>query len=137
MEAKRTYDLEERLIEFAVMIANIVQEIRRTRIGNYVAGQITRSGFSPAFNYGEAQAGESRQDFIHKLKIHYSSFDIHYFMLRLTSLLLALLFLVSCNKRDTKPPTDLVTFPLKGDVVKIDKSNNRIIFTHQKNTYYI
>ena len=69
MEAKRTYDLEERLIEFAVMIANIVQEIRRTRIGNYVAGQITRSGFSPAFNYGEAQAGESRQDFIHKLKI--------------------------------------------------------------------
>lgn len=69
MQNQRKYDLEPRLIEFAVLIAGIIEEIPRTRVGNYIAGQITGSGFSPAFNYGEAQAAESRQDFIHKLKI--------------------------------------------------------------------
>jgi four helix bundle protein len=34
-----------------------------------VAGQILRSGTSPAPNYGEARGGESRADFIHKLGI--------------------------------------------------------------------
>jgi four helix bundle protein len=34
-----------------------------------LAGQIIRSGTSPALNYGEAQAAESRKDFIHKMKI--------------------------------------------------------------------
>jgi len=28
-----------------------------------------RSGTSPALNYGEAQSGESRKDFIHKIKL--------------------------------------------------------------------
>jgi four helix bundle protein len=32
-------------------------------------GQLIRSGTSPALNYGEAQSGESRKDFIHKIKI--------------------------------------------------------------------
>ena len=30
---------------------------------------LLRSGTSPALNYGEAQSGESRKDFIHKLQI--------------------------------------------------------------------
>jgi four helix bundle protein len=30
---------------------------------------LLRSGSSPVLNYGEAQAAESRRDFIHKLKI--------------------------------------------------------------------
>ena len=34
-----------------------------------MAGQLVRSGTSPILNYGEAQSAESRQDFIHKLKI--------------------------------------------------------------------
>ncbi len=32
-------------------------------------GQILRSGTSPALNYGEAQASESKADFAHKFKI--------------------------------------------------------------------
>ena len=40
-----------------------------TRIANHVAGQLLRCGTSPAPNYGEAQAAESRGDFIHKMKI--------------------------------------------------------------------
>lgn len=34
-----------------------------------MVGQLLRSGTSPALNYGEAQSGESRRDFIHKIKI--------------------------------------------------------------------
>ena len=63
------YDLEERLINFAVKIIDIVESLPRTRIGNHMAGQLIRSGTSPALNYGEAQSAESRNDFIHKMKI--------------------------------------------------------------------
>jgi len=63
------YDLEERLIDFAVIIADIVEALPNTRLGNYIAGQLVRSGCSPALNYGEAQSAESRNDFIHKMKV--------------------------------------------------------------------
>ena len=63
------YDLEERLIDFAVLISDIIERLPETRLGNYLAGQLVRSGCSPALNYGEAQSAESRNDFIHKMKI--------------------------------------------------------------------
>jgi len=63
------YDLEDRLIDFAVAISKITEQLPESRIGNYLAGQLVRSGCSPALNYGEAQAAESRADFIHKMKI--------------------------------------------------------------------
>lgn len=63
------YDLEERLIDFAVIITDIVEALPNTRLGNYIAGQLVRSGISPSLNYGEAQSAESRNDFIHKMKI--------------------------------------------------------------------
>jgi four helix bundle protein len=63
------YDLEERLIDFAVIISDIIENLPETRLGNYLAGQLVRSGCSPALNYGEAQSAESRNDFIHKMKI--------------------------------------------------------------------
>jgi four helix bundle protein len=62
-------DLEERLIAFAVMIIKIVREMEDSKAGNHLAGQMLRSGTSPALNYGEAQSGESRKDFVHKIKI--------------------------------------------------------------------
>jgi len=62
-------DLEERLINFAVLIVEIVETIPDTKAANHLAGQLLRSGTSPALNYGEAQSGESRRDFIHKIKI--------------------------------------------------------------------
>ncbi len=40
-----------------------------SKAANHLAGQIVRSGTSVALNYGEAQSGESRKDFIHKMKI--------------------------------------------------------------------
>ncbi len=62
-------DLEERLIDFAVLIIEISKLLPNTRIGNHLAGQLVRSGTSPALNYGEAQSAESRKDFIHKIKV--------------------------------------------------------------------
>jgi four helix bundle protein len=63
------YDLEKRLIDFAVRIIDLVETLVNTRAGNHIAGQLLRCGTSPAPNYGEAQSAESRNDFIHKIKI--------------------------------------------------------------------
>lgn len=63
------FDLEDRLVEFSVLIIEIVNETPSTKAGNHISGQIVRSGTSVALNYGEAQSGESRRDFIHKMKV--------------------------------------------------------------------
>src|SRR5437762_14048823 len=63
------YDLEDRLINFAVQICLLTDRFPSTPIARHVSTQITRSGTSPFANYGEAQAAESRQDFVHKLKV--------------------------------------------------------------------
>jgi four helix bundle protein len=63
------FDLENRLIDFSVLIIDIINELPDTKAGNHLAGQLIRSGTHPALNYGEAQSGESRKDFIHKIKI--------------------------------------------------------------------
>lgn len=68
-DKNKKFDLEKRLIEFAVLIIEITENLYTTRAGNHIAGQLVRSGTSPALLYGEAQSAESRNDFIHKLKI--------------------------------------------------------------------
>ena len=66
---KRKFDLEDRLLEFASAIIDLSETLPATRAGNHVAGQMLRSGTAPYPNHGEAEAAESREDFIHKLKI--------------------------------------------------------------------
>ena len=51
------------------MIIEVTESLANTRAGNHLAGQLVRSGISPALQYGEAQSAESRNDFMHKLKI--------------------------------------------------------------------
>jgi len=65
----RIYDLEDRLIEYTCRMIDVTESLPKTRSGNYMAGQLIRSCHSPAFNYSEAQAAESPDDFIHKLKV--------------------------------------------------------------------
>jgi four helix bundle protein len=65
----RKFDLEDRLLEFASAVIDLSESLPDTRAGNHVAGQVLRSGTSPYPNHGEAEAAESRDDFIHKLKI--------------------------------------------------------------------
>lgn len=62
-------DIEERLLEFAVRVGKAIDALPDTRLGGHFAGQLVRSGTSPAPNYAEACAAESKKDFIHKLAI--------------------------------------------------------------------
>ena len=62
-------ELSERLLEFAARIGRVVDALPDTRMGRHVAGQLVRSGTSPAPNYEEGCAAESRADFIHKLSV--------------------------------------------------------------------
>lgn len=62
-------ELEERLIDFAVRIIKLSASLPKTPAGKHIAGQILRSGTSPAPNYGEARGAESHADFIHKFGI--------------------------------------------------------------------
>jgi four helix bundle protein len=65
----RKYDLEERLLAFVAAVIQLSEVLPTSRAGNHVAGQILRSGTSPYPNHGEAESAESREDFIHKLKV--------------------------------------------------------------------
>ena len=62
-------DLSERLLNFAARVGKVVDALPSTRMGRHIAGQLVRCGTSPAPNYEEARAAESRADFVHKLGI--------------------------------------------------------------------
>jgi four helix bundle protein len=65
----KKFDLEDRLIQFSVSIIKLTDKIPGSYSGHHLSNQLTRSGTSPALYYGEAQSAESRNDFIHKMKI--------------------------------------------------------------------
>ena len=69
MGTERQFDLQDRLMSFAVRIIRLTDPMVGTRAANHLAGQLLRSGTSPHLNYGEALAAESRRDFIHKMSI--------------------------------------------------------------------
>ena len=69
--AEPKYDLEERLLEFAVRIIRVAESMKRSPAEIYVADQLLRSGTSPYGHHGEAEGAESRDDFIHKLRVCY------------------------------------------------------------------
>ena len=63
-----SFDLENRLVDFAVRIIRISEALPKSGAGRHLGGQVLRSGTAPAALYGEAQGAESRADFIHKLR---------------------------------------------------------------------
>ena len=69
MSKERKFDLQERLIDYAVRMIKLSEALPDTKVGQHVSSQVLRSGTSPAPNYGEAQSAESPADFIHKLKV--------------------------------------------------------------------
>lgn len=62
-------ELLDRLLTFAAAVGKLADALPETRLGRHIAGQIVRCGTSPAPNYAEACAAESRADFILKLGI--------------------------------------------------------------------
>lgn len=65
----KKFDLHERLIDFAVQIINVTDNVKVTKAGSHLSGQLVHSGTAPSLNYSEAQSAESRNDFIHKMSI--------------------------------------------------------------------
>lgn len=65
MEAKR--DIVERTFEFAVRIVRLGERVPKGSVaGRVLYSQAVRAGTSVGANVEEAQAGESRADFVHK-----------------------------------------------------------------------
>jgi four helix bundle protein len=69
MNENKKYDLEDRLIDFSIAASEIAEALPSTKFDSHISGQMIRSSSSPALNYGEVQSAESRNDFIHKVKI--------------------------------------------------------------------
>ena len=67
--SEKKFDLEERLIDFSVLIVFYIESLPNSKAASHLGGQLLRSGTSPSLNYGEAKAAESRNDFVHKMKI--------------------------------------------------------------------
>jgi four helix bundle protein len=59
----------DRILDFADRVSMVVEALPDTRLGNRIANQLLRSGTSSIGNYEEACAAESKNDFIHKLRI--------------------------------------------------------------------
>ena len=53
-DIQHSFDLEERLLEFAARIIRLADALPNTQTGKHVAGQILRSGTSPMAQHGEA-----------------------------------------------------------------------------------
>jgi four helix bundle protein len=62
-------EMENRLINFAVALYEMSKDLGNSFESTNLANQILRSSTSAALNFGEAQAAESRKDFIHKTSI--------------------------------------------------------------------
>lgn len=63
---ERKYDLEDRLVEFAGKVIDVVNKLPKELAAKHLGGQLVRSGTAPALNYAEAVGAESKADFIHK-----------------------------------------------------------------------
>jgi len=68
MENKK-FDLEDRLVKFACMCLDVCDLLPDTKAGQNLEYQLSKSSTSSALVYGEAQAAESKADFIHKMKV--------------------------------------------------------------------
>ena len=68
MEGARKYDLEDRLVKFVFVVLEVCDLLPNSKAGQNLEHQVSKSGTAPALQYGEVQAAESRNDFIHKMK---------------------------------------------------------------------
>ncbi len=62
-------DIRDRTFRFGVRIVKMSCQLPRTAAGFKLADQLIRSGTSVGANVEEADAAESKKDFIHKMKI--------------------------------------------------------------------
>jgi four helix bundle protein len=59
----------DRVIDFVANVLEVVGDLSPKTIASKLSDQLIRSSTSVGANYEEAQAAESRKDFVHKLQI--------------------------------------------------------------------
>jgi four helix bundle protein len=79
------HNLSGRLMNFAVSIIKMIEQINRDFVGREIARQLIRAWTSAGANYEEACGAESRSDFIHKLQIALKELKETIYWLRLIS----------------------------------------------------
>jgi four helix bundle protein len=62
-------EIEDRTIKFAVSVLKLIDVLPDCKSCNHLCGQLLRSSTATPLIYGEACAGESAQDFIHKMGV--------------------------------------------------------------------
>ena len=65
----KTYDLEERLVNFAADTAIFCKEMPNDFVGQYYGSQLLWSSGSSALNFGEMQGAQSDRDFKYRATI--------------------------------------------------------------------
>ena len=66
-DREKVYDIAQRAFNFAVRIVKLCQYLERnTDVSRTVIGQLLDAGTSVGANLEEAEAGQSKRDFIHK-----------------------------------------------------------------------
>ena len=68
-KAEAPYDIRERTFLFATRIVRLVSSLPRSVAARELRRQLLRSGTSIGANVEEADAGESKRDFVHKMSI--------------------------------------------------------------------
>jgi len=58
---KTKYDLEDRLLEFAVAVVELTDDLPNTRAGNHISGQLLRCGTSRYGHHVEACLAEAEE----------------------------------------------------------------------------
>ena len=69
LRSSKGENIRERTFRFGVRIVKVVNRLPRTTAGFALGNQVIRSGTSIGANVEEADAAESKQDFVHKMKI--------------------------------------------------------------------
>ena len=112
----KAHELQERLMAFTVSVIKITDKLPNSTAAKNLARQLARSSTSVSLNYGEAQAGETRKDFVHKMKIVLKE-------LNETQVGLELIYRLNLTKE-------------KDDLIKVAKENSELIaiFTASINT---
>jgi four helix bundle protein len=67
--SKAPFDIKERTFLFGVRVVKLVGQLPRNVAGIEVGKQLVRAGTSVGANVEEAQSGESKRDFVHKIGI--------------------------------------------------------------------
>ena len=65
----KKFDLEDRLVNFTVLIVLFCKDLPNDMTGQYYGNQLLRSGGSSALNFGEMQGAPTDRDFRNKAAI--------------------------------------------------------------------